>query len=63
MAPPSKPAPKRSLPNLSVRFELHVKEAIEKAARDDKRSASSLIEIATIEYLQRKGYLKDGKAE
>jgi hypothetical protein len=61
MQPTTKPVPKRSLPNLSVRFELHVKDAIEQAARDDKRSASSLIEIATIEYLQRKGYLTDGK--
>jgi hypothetical protein len=51
--------PKRSLPTLSVRFEPHVKKAVEKAARDDKRSASSLVEIATIAYLRERGYLPE----
>ena len=50
--------PKRTLPGLTIRFDPEVKAAIEKAARDDKRSASSLVEIATIAYLREKGYLE-----
>jgi hypothetical protein len=53
------PTPKRSLPSLSIRFEPQVKAAVEKAARDDKRSASSLVEIATIKYLRELGYLPE----
>ncbi|UEM08157.1 hypothetical protein JL101_036295 (plasmid) [Skermanella rosea] len=52
------PPTKRSLPSLSIRFDPEVKAAVEKAARDDKRSASSLVEIATIAYLREKGYLE-----
>jgi hypothetical protein len=49
--------PKRDLKSLGIRFDPEVREAIDKAARDDKRSASSLVEIATITYLREKGYL------
>jgi hypothetical protein len=52
--------PKRALPGLTIRFDPEVKAAIEKAAKADKRSASSLVEIATIAYLREKGFLKDG---
>ena len=52
--------PKRALPGLTIRFDPEVKAAIEKAAKADKRSASSLVEIAVMSYLREKGFLKDG---
>ena len=39
----------------SVRFEPPVKTAIEKAAKDDARSASSLIQKVMVEWLREKG--------
>ncbi|WP_185755984.1 hypothetical protein [Brucella anthropi] len=42
---------------LGFRVELETKEALEKAAKDDKRSISSLVEIILVEWLQEKGYL------
>lgn len=47
--------------SIGVRIEPDLKAAAEKAAKDDRRSLSSLIEIALEEYLERKGYLKKGK--
>jgi hypothetical protein len=41
----------------SVRFESHVKKAIEKAAQDDARSASSLIQKVMLEWLRERKYL------
>ena len=52
-------SPKRSLPGLTIRFDPEVKAAIEKAAKADKRSASSLVEIAVIAYLREKGFLPE----
>ena len=49
---------KRSLPGLTIRFDPEVKAAIEKAAKADKRSASSLVEIAVIAYLREKGFVR-----
>jgi hypothetical protein len=42
----------------SVRFEPPVKAAIDKAAKDDARSASSLIQKVMTEWLKEKRYLK-----
>ena len=42
----------------SVRFDPPVKTAIEKAAKDDARSASSLIQKVMVEWLREKGFLK-----
>jgi len=42
----------------SVRFEPSVKAAIDKAAKDDTRSTSSLIQKVMIEWLKERGYLK-----
>ncbi len=42
----------------SVRFEPPVKAAIDKAAKDDTRSTSSLIQKVMIEWLKARGYLK-----
>ena len=50
---------KRSLPGLTICFDPEVKAAIEKAAKADKRSASSLVEIAVIAYLREKGFLSE----
>jgi len=49
--------PKRELKSLGIRFDPEVREALDRAARDDKRSASSFVEIATIAALKEKGYL------
>ncbi|HWE18027.1 MAG TPA: hypothetical protein VG758_12725 [Hyphomicrobiaceae bacterium] len=48
----------RSTLPVSVRLPPEVKAAAEKAARDDLRSVSSLIEKALVEHLKAKGYLK-----
>jgi hypothetical protein len=47
--------------SVGIRIEKSLKTAAEKAAEDDRRSLASLIEIALVEYLERKGYLKKGK--
>ena len=44
--------------NIGFRVEPAVKEAAERAAADDRRSLSSLIEKVLIEFLQRRGYLR-----
>lgn len=51
--------PKRELKSLGVRFDPEIREAIDKAAKADKRSASSLVEIAVAEYLRQKGFLPE----
>ena len=43
--------------SLGVRVQLKTKAALEKAARDDLRSVSSLIEKVLVEWLREKGYL------
>jgi hypothetical protein len=48
---------KRDYKTLSIRFEPQIREIIEKAAEADKRSAASLVEIATLAYLREKGLL------
>jgi hypothetical protein len=46
----------RSLP-VSVRLPPHVKAAVAKAAEDDHRSISSLIEKVLVDYLKKRGFL------
>ena len=48
-------------PSLGVRLEANVKSALEKAAKDDLRSLSSLVEKILIEWLRDKGYLPKPK--
>ncbi len=45
-------------PSLGVRVQPETKAALEKAAKDDVRSVSSLIEKILIEWLRSNGYLK-----
>jgi hypothetical protein len=47
---------------VGLRVDPKVKAAAEKAAADDRRSLSSLIEKALVEYLVRNKYLKPGAA-
>ncbi len=42
---------------LGFRIEQELKEALVKAARDDRRSVSSLVEIVIEDWLQQRGYL------
>lgn len=42
---------------IGLRVELAVKQAAERAADDDNRSLSSLIEKLLVEFLRRRGYL------
>jgi hypothetical protein len=44
-------------PSLGVRVQTETKAALEKAAKDDLRSVSSLIEKILVEWLRTKGYL------
>jgi hypothetical protein len=41
-----------------VRIQPSVKSAAEKAAADDRRSLSSLVEKLLVDHLRKKGYLK-----
>jgi len=43
---------------VKARIEEPVKEALENAAKDDRRTLSQVIELAVIAYLKDKGYLK-----
>jgi len=47
----------KSLP-VSIRLNPETKAALEKAAKDDMRSLSSLLEKILVEWLRKKGYLK-----
>ena len=44
---------------LNLRIDPELKDAAEKAAADDRRSLTSLIEILLSQYLHKKGYLAD----
>jgi hypothetical protein len=44
--------------SLNLRIEPELKAAAEKAAADDRRSLTSLIEKLLSEYLRKKGYLE-----
>jgi hypothetical protein len=46
---------------LGVRLEPDTKAALEKAAADDRRSISSMIDRILIEWLRANGYLKPAK--
>jgi len=48
-------------PSLGVRVQPDTKAALDKAAKDDLRSVSSLIEKILVEWLRENGYLKKGK--
>jgi hypothetical protein len=43
---------------VGVRFTREVREALDRAAGEHRRSLSNLIEVATAEWLEREGYLK-----
>jgi hypothetical protein len=45
-------------PSLGIRLDPAVKVALEKAAQDDARSVSSLVQKVIAEWLRAKGYLK-----
>jgi hypothetical protein len=50
------------MPNpVSFRLKPEIKAAAQRAAADDHRSLSSLIEKVLAEYLQKKGYLRKRK--
>jgi len=47
---------------LGFRIERHLKEALVKAAKDDHRSVSSLVEILIENWLKERGYISDSPA-
>jgi hypothetical protein len=54
--PPQKTA--RVWPPLSVRFDQDVRAALEKAAKDDRRPVSHLVQKIVADWLKKKGFLK-----
>lgn len=44
--------------SIGIRVEPELKEAIEKAAQDDRRTVAAMIEKVMVEWLREKGYLK-----
>jgi hypothetical protein len=63
MSKSRKPAAKADELPVSFRLSPQIKAAAVKAAKADHRSFSNLIEVALIEYLQRRGYLKPSAAK
>jgi hypothetical protein len=57
---PKKTAPKRPAPAVrtTMRLEPDLKAAIDKAAADDKRNATSMVTKILSDWLKEKGYLK-----
>jgi hypothetical protein len=53
---PQKPAD--GWPPLSVRFDHDVRAGLEKAAKDDRRPVSQLVQKVMADWLKAKGYLK-----
>ena len=53
--------PRSKTATLNLRIEPALKEAAERAAEDDRRSLTSLIEKLLIEHLRKNGYLPRGK--
>jgi hypothetical protein len=53
---PQKPA--RAWSPLSVRFDQDVRAALEKAAKDDRRPVSHLVQKIVADWLKKKGFLK-----
>jgi hypothetical protein len=52
---------KRGLPkgnNVGVRFDPEMRAELDKAASETQRSLSNLIRLATVEWLERNGYMK-----
>lgn len=45
------------LPSLGIRIPQDTKDALEKAAKDDLRSVSSMVEKIITDWLREKGYL------
>jgi len=54
--PPQKPV--RVWPPLSVRFDQDVRAALEKAAKDDRRPVSHLVQKIVADWLKKKRFLK-----
>jgi hypothetical protein len=50
--------PRIKAATLNLRIEPELKAAAEKAAADDRRSLTSLIETLLADYLKRKGYFR-----
>jgi hypothetical protein len=48
----------RVWPPLSVRFDQDVRAALEKAAKDDRRPVSHLVQKIVADWLKKKGFLK-----
>lgn len=46
-------------PSLGIRLQPETKVALEKAAKDDTRSVSSMVEKILTDYLRKNGYLKN----
>ena len=49
--------------SIGIRVEPVVKDAAEKAAKDDRRTVAALIEMILVKHLEASGYLKPGAAE
>jgi hypothetical protein len=58
MAKKAKPATPEVTISTSVRFLPSVKAALDKAARDDSRTTSQLVQKIITDWLKEKGYLK-----
>ena len=49
--------PRTKSATLNLRIEPDIKEAAERAAADDRRSLTSLVEKLLVDHLRKKGYL------
>jgi hypothetical protein len=58
MKKPQKPAPVTTQVPLGFRVDPELKDALERAAKDDERSLSSLVQKVLREWLKEKGFMK-----
>jgi hypothetical protein len=57
MSSPGRYMPRLKSATLNLRIDPELKEAAEKAAADDRRSLTTLVEKLLADYLRKKGYL------
>jgi hypothetical protein len=57
MSSPGRYMPRLKSATLNLRIDPKLKEAAEKAAADDRRSLTTLVEKLLADYLRKKGYL------
>lgn len=54
---------RRKTATINIRMEPELKQLVEKAAADDRRSITTLLEKLLVDYLRERGYLSQDKSK